>query len=214
MTAVETTPSTTGFTRNAMIACAAISPLTIAATLLLAPFVTTAEGEPYIRALVANLDAYALWSWVGALGTVTLIPAIFAVSKVARSGRPVLGLVGMILAFAMALPYGLTSDDTIYAAAKAGLDVPTTNRLVTQLSEGTPTSILGFTFFLSLLGFVLLGVAALRGAAPKWAAIAMIVAPVLIPVPWFAGLPAAAGGVAWLVFTAATTGIALALLSR
>ncbi|MFI6731514.1 hypothetical protein ACIBI9_01190 [Nonomuraea sp. NPDC050451] len=214
MTTVETTSSTTGFTRNAMIACAVISPLTVALTLLLAPFDATAEGEPYIRALVADLDAYALWSWVGALGVVTLIPAIFAVSKVARSGRPVLGLVGMILAFAMALPFGLTSDDTIYAAAKAGLDVPTTNRLVTELSEGMPTSILGFTFFLSLLGFALLGVAALRSAAPKWAAITMIVAPFLIPVPWFAGLPDTAGGVAWLVFTAATTGIALALPSR
>ncbi|MGW0201987.1 hypothetical protein [Nonomuraea sp. NPDC003201] len=214
MTTVETTPSTAGFTRSAMIACAAISPLTVAVSLLLGPFDATAEGEPYIRAIVADLGAYALWSWVAALGTVTLIPAIFAVSKVARSGRPALGLVGMILAFAMALPYGLTSDDTIYAAAKAGLDVPTTNRLVTELSEGMPTSVLGFTFFLSLLGFVLLGVAALRSAAPKWAAIAMIVAPFLIPVAWIAGLPGAVGGVAWLVFTAAATGIALALPSR
>ncbi|MEV1169728.1 hypothetical protein [Nonomuraea sp. NPDC049784] len=214
MTTVETTPATTGFTRNAMIACALVSPLVVALSLLFAPFDATSEGEPYIRGFVANLGSYPLWSWLGALSVATLIPAIFAVSKVARSGRPALGLVGMILAFALALPFGANNDDVIYAAAKAGLDVPTTNRLVTELSDGVPTAVLGFTFFLGLLGFVLLGIAALRGAAPKWAAIAMIVAPFLIPVAWFAQLPNAMAGVAWLVFAAASTGIALALPRR
>ncbi|MEV0229271.1 hypothetical protein [Nonomuraea sp. NPDC050786] len=211
MTTVETTPATTGFTRNAMIACAIVSPLAVAAALLFAPFDATTEGEPYIRGLLAHLDSYPLWRWVGALGTATLIPAVFAVSKVARSGRPVLGLVGMVLAFILALPFGMNDDDVIYAAAKAGLDVPTTNRLVTELSDGAPTAVLGFGFFLALLGFVLLGVAALRSAAPKWASIAMIVAPFLIPVAWLAQLPNAAAGAAWLVFTAASGGIALAL---
>ncbi|MDP4511131.1 hypothetical protein [Nonomuraea turcica] len=211
MTIVETPPATAGFTRYAMITCAVVAPLTLALSLLFAPFTTTAEGEPYIRGLVANLDSYPLWSWISVLSFVTFIPAIFAVSKVARSGRPVLGLAGMILAFILALPVTVNTDDVIYAAAKAGLDVPTTNRLITELNEGLPTSLLGFTFFFSLLGFVLLGIAALSSAAPKWAAIAMIVAPFLIPIAWIAQLGNLAAGAAWLVFAAASGGIALAL---
>ncbi|MGI5281859.1 hypothetical protein ACQEVF_00875 [Nonomuraea polychroma] len=211
MTTVETPPATAGFTRYAMITCAVVAPLMLALSLLFAPFATTAEGEPYIRGLVANLDSYPLWSWVSVLSFATFIPAIFAVSTVARSGRPVLGLVGMILAFILALPVGANTDDVIYAAAKARLDVPTTNRLITELNEGLPTSLLGFTFFVSLLGFVLLGIAALSSAAPKWAAIAMIVAPFLIPIAWIAQLGNLAAGAAWLVFAVASGGIALAL---
>ncbi|MFC4119232.1 hypothetical protein, partial [Nonomuraea zeae] len=214
MTTVDTPPGTARFTRGAMIACAVTSPLLLALSLLFAPFTVTQEGEPYIRGFVAAMDGYALWSWLSVLSAATLIPAIFAVSKVARSGRPVLGLVGMILAFVMALPFGLNTDDVIYAATRSGLDVPTTAKLVTELNEGLPTSVLGFTFFLALAGFVLLGVAALRSAAPAWAAIAMIVAPFLVPVAWFAQLPNAVAGAAWLIFAAGAGGIALALPAR
>ena len=214
MTTVDTPPATAAFTRRAMITCAVAGPLLLGLSLIFAPFPATTEGEPYIRGFVANIDGYALWSWINVLSLTALVPAIFAVSKVARSGRPVLGLVGMILAFIMALPFGVNTDDVIYAAAKIGLDVPTTNKLLTELGEGVPTAPLGFTFFLALLGFVLLGVAALRSAAPKWAAIAMIVAPFLIPIAWLAQLPNAAAGAAWLVFAAAAGGIALALPSR
>jgi hypothetical protein len=213
MTEVDAQPATSGFTRSAMIACAVISPLLIALSLLFAPFPVTTEGEPYIKGFVAAMDGYALWAWLSALSAATLIPAIFAVSKVARSGRPVLGLAGMILAFLMALPFGTNTDDVIYAAARAGIDVPATNKLLTELSEGVPTAPLGFTFFLALLGFVLLGVAALRSAAPAWAAVAMIVAPFLIPVAWVAQLPNAVAGAAWLIFAAGAGGIALALPS-
>ncbi|MFG1701582.1 hypothetical protein ACFLIM_00190 [Nonomuraea sp. M3C6] len=214
MTTVETPSTTAGFSRYAMIVCAVVSPLAIALSLLFAPFTVTTEGEPYIQGMIANLDAYALWSWVGALSAVTLIPALYAVSKVARSGRPVLGLVGMILAFIMAIPVSMNTDDVIYAAAKAGLDVPTTNKLITQLEDGLPTSVLGFSFFLGLLGLVLLGIAALSSDAPKWAAVAMIVAPFLIPIAWFAQLPNTVAGAAWIIFAAASGGIALALPSR
>ncbi|MFB4274651.1 MULTISPECIES: hypothetical protein [unclassified Nonomuraea] len=210
MTAVHPRTATAGFTRTAMIACAVASPLLIALSLLLAPYPATLEGEPYIRAFTAHLDGYALLSWLGVLSFATLVPGLLAVSRVARDGRPVLGLVGMILAFILTLP-ATDTDEVIYAAARAGLDVPTTHRLVTEVSEGLPTSALGFTFFLALLGLVLLGVAALSSAAPKWAAIALIVAPLLIPVAWLAQLSNVAAGAAWLILTAAMGGVALAL---
>jgi hypothetical protein len=215
MTTVASPPtSTETFTRYAMITCAVVSPLATALSLLFAPFDATTDGETYVRGLMANLDAYALWAWVSALSMAAMIPGIFAVSKVARAARPKLGLWGMILAFIMVLPFGMNTDNIIYAAAKAGLDSSTTAKLLAQLDEGIPTAILGFTFFLALLGFVLLGVAALSGDAPKWAAIAMIVAPFLIPVAWFAQLGNLAAGAAWVIFAAASGGIALALPSR
>jgi hypothetical protein len=215
MTTVASHPDTTAsFARHAMITCAVVSPLAIALPLLLAPSSPTAEGEPYVQSFVDHLDSYSLWSWFGALSVATLIPAIFAVSKVARSGRPVLGLWGMILAFVLAVPFEVNTDDVIYAAAKSGLDVRTTARLLDGLDGSTPTSVLGFSFFVALLGLVLLGVAALRSQAPKWAAVALIVAPVLIPVPWLAGLPAVVAGCTWLLLTAALGGVALALPSR
>jgi len=214
MTTVAPPPTTTdSFARYAMIACAVVSPLAVAVPLLFGPFDYTVDGEPYVRGMLAHLDAYALWSWIGALGALTLIPAIFAVAKVARAARPALGLTGMILAFLLAMPFNLTSDDVIYAAAKSGLDVPTTNRLVTHMSE-TPAAVLGVTFFLALAGFVLLGVAALRSDAPRWAAVLMIVSPLLVPVAWIAQLGNVAAAAAWILFAAASGGIASALPAR
>ncbi|MGW3343857.1 hypothetical protein ACWDA3_11160 [Nonomuraea rubra] len=210
MTTVDTPSVTSGFTRTAMVACAVAAPLLIALSLLLTPFQATLEGEAYVRAFTARLDAYALPSWLSLLSFAALIPGLLAVSRVARSGRPVLGLVGMILAFILVLP-SVDTDDVIYAAARAGLDAATTNRLVVELSEGLPTAVAGFGFFPALLGLVLLGVAALSSAAPRWAAIALIVAPFLIPVAWFAQLSNAAAAAAWIILAAGLGGVSLAL---
>lgn len=210
MTTVETSATTAGFTRVAMIACAVLSPLLVALSLLFAPFQSTLDGEPYIRAFTAHLGSYPLWSWVGVVSSAALIPALLAVGQVARSGRPVLGLAGMILAFILPLPV-IDTDEVIYAASRIGLDAPTTNKLITELNEGLPTAILGFTFFLGLIGLVLMGVAALSSATPKWAAVAMIVAPFLIPVAWLAQLSNMVAGAAWLILTAGMGGLALAL---
>ncbi|MEV0993513.1 hypothetical protein [Nonomuraea sp. NPDC050202] len=210
MTTVDTPSVTSRFTRTAMIACAVAAPLLIALSLLLTPFQATLEGEPYVRAFTAHLDAYALPSWLGLLSFAALIPGLLAVSRVARSGRPVLGLIGMILAFILTLPT-VDTDDVIYAAARVGLDAATTNQLITEVGEGAPTAAAGFGFFPALLGLVLLGVAALAGAAPKWAAIALIVAPFLIPVAWFAQISNAAAAAAWIVLAAGMGGVSLAL---
>jgi hypothetical protein len=203
------------FARYAMVASAFLSPLLVAVSLLLAPFDATTEGEAYVRNFTENIDSYTLVSWLGILSAILLIPGLFAVSKVARWGRPALGLVGMVLAFVLALPLGGNSDDVIYAAHKSGLDTTITTRLMDTYTNDLPVSVLGFAFFVALLGLLLLGVAALLGrSAAPWAAVTLIVAPILIPIPWFTGLGNIVAAVAWLALTAGMGGVALSLLRQ
>jgi hypothetical protein len=212
MTTLDTAPRTAAFRRTAMIVCAVVSPLTIAISLLIAPFPVTQEGEAYVRNLIAHLDAYTLAALLGALSVITLIPAIFAVSHVARSGRPVLGLVGMILAFCSALPVSTNTDDVIVAAARSGVAPNVTARLVDTLDNDLPTSPLGMLFLVGLVGYLLLGIAVLTGrTAPVWASAALIIAPVLIPIPWFTGLPNLVAAATWLLLTLGFAGVALSL---
>ncbi|MFI6597128.1 hypothetical protein ACIBHX_12775 [Nonomuraea sp. NPDC050536] len=214
MTTLDTAPSTGAdtFARYAMIACAIIAPLAIATSLLITPIAVTAEGESLVRSFAAHLDSYPTESYLGLLSMIAMIPGILAVSKVARAGKPVLGLVGMVLAFILALPVSPDTDDPLYAALKSGLDPQTATKLLNALNNDMPTSVLGISFFPGLIGFVLLGVAVLLGkSAPAWSAILLIVAPFLIPVAWLAGLSNTVAAVAWLVMTAAMGSVALAL---
>jgi hypothetical protein len=199
-----------------MVASAFISPLFLALALLLAPFNVTLEGEDYVKDFAANIDSYGgPGYWLTGISAFTLIPAIFAVSKVARWGKRTLGLVGMILAFILAIPIQGNTDDVTYAALKSGLDVPTTAKLADTYNTDLPSSALGWSFLLALIGLILLGVAALIGkSAPAWAAIALIVAPVLVPIAWIASLGNVAAGAAWLVLAVGMGGVALSLLKE
>ncbi|MFD1938109.1 MULTISPECIES: hypothetical protein [Nonomuraea] len=217
MTSLDTTPRSGAdtFARYAMIAAAVIAPLAIGVSIMLAPGDITAEGEAYVRQFAANASSYPVLAWLSAISAITIIPAALGVSRVARLGKPTLGLVATILAFIMIVPVSGNSDDVLYAGVKAGLDPAKLTALYTAYNEGLPTSIFGMAFLLGLVGFLLLGVAALLGkTAPPWAAIALIVGPVAIPIPWFAGLGSAAAGIAWLIMTAGMGGVALGLLNQ
>ncbi|WP_327086221.1 hypothetical protein OIE66_28270 [Nonomuraea sp. NBC_01738] len=217
MTSLDTTPRSGAdtFARYAMILSAVVSPLTIALSLLLSPSASTADSAAYVKQFGGALDSWATWSWISALGAITLIPGLYAISRVGRRGRPTLGLVGMILAFFMALPLTGNTDDVLYVMLKNGVDVGTATKIYDGLSNDTPTGILGFGFFLGLLGVLLLGVAALLGkSAPAWAAVALIVGPVLVPIAWLAALPATVAAVAWLVMTVGMGGVSLGLLTE
>lgn len=214
MTSIDTTPRSGAdtFARYAMLASAFIAPLALGASLLLAPFPVTAADQTYVQSFVDSIDSYPMWSWFAAFFAILLIPGIFGVSRVARRGRPTLGLIGMILAFTTALPSPGNSDDLIYAAAKSGVDVPTITKM---WNYELPTSFLGMLFFLGLVGFVLLGVAALLGrTAPAWAAIVLIVAPFTVPIAWLAGLPNSAAALAWVLMAVGMGGVALGLLKE
>ncbi|MEO3857613.1 hypothetical protein [Acrocarpospora sp. B8E8] len=214
MTSLDTTSrsGTDTFARYAMVAGAFLAPLLLAISLLLSPIAPGVEGDAYVREFGANIDSYPTAVWLGALSSILLIPGMFGAAKVVRAGKPALGLAGLILAFVLALPVGGNTDDVIYAALKSGIDPASTVKLVDTYENGLPSSALGFSFFLGLLGLVLLGVAALTGrTAPVWAGVALIVAPILIPVAWFAALPTIAAAVPWALLAIGLGGVALPL---
>jgi hypothetical protein len=218
MTTIDTVPQSGAdtFARYAMVASAVIYPLAIAVALLITPFDPTVQGEAYVRNFAANIDSYSgLSYWLGGLSLFTTIPALFAVGKVARWGRRTLGLIGMVFAFLLAIPVTGNSDDVIYAALKSGVNVTTTSKIVDTFNNDLPSAALGWSFLLGLVGVALLGVSALIGkSAPAWAAITLIVAPVLIPVAWFGGLGTILAVIPWLLMTAGMGGVALTLLKE
>jgi hypothetical protein len=210
------TSSTETFTRYAMVAAAILFPLCTAIALFLAPFDVTKSGQDYVQGFADHIDDYGgIAYWIAGISLFAAIPALFAISKVARAGKPVLGLIGMILAFLLVIPVQGNTDDVIYAALKSNLDVKAVTALMKSLEEDVPSAPLTIIFLPGLVGVLLLGLAALLGkTAPMWASITLIVAPVLIPVPWFAGLGAAFAALTWLILTVGMGGVALALLPK
>ncbi|WP_143591101.1 hypothetical protein [Thermoactinospora rubra] len=199
------------FARNFMVAAAFAGPAVMAVALMTSPLPTTTEGEAYVRAFAANLDAYAWSSWVFLAAFPLILAGLLAAARVARQGKPVLGLVGLVLAFLMMIP-SASIDDTLYSALKSGVDVATATKMY---STPAPTAIVGELFPLALIGFLLIGVAALLGkTAPTWGAIALIVGPILVPIPWITGMSTVVAGAAWLVMAAGLGGVALGLLRR
>lgn len=204
------------FARYGLAACAVAFPVLFLLALLLSPFDDdlTAEGREYVEQFTDDVDAYlpSLWMWT--LAMIVAIPALLAVGRVARSRAPMLGLVGLILGFFFVLPTGIDTDSVIYASLKAGLDVDTTTALVDSMEDRLPVAMLSVTWFLGLIGLILLGVAILRGkSAPIWAGIALIVGPIAIPLSFFSGV-AAALVVAWAVLGIGFVGCAWVLFRQ
>jgi hypothetical protein len=216
MTSLDTTSrsGTDTFARYAMVAGAFLAPLLIAISLLLSPIPPGVEGDDYVREFAAGIDSYPTAVWLGVLSSILLIPGMFGAAKVARAGKPVLGFVAMVLAFVMALPIAGNTDDVTYAALKSGIDPAGTVKLVDTFENGLPSSALGFSFFLGLIGLALLGVAALMGrSAPVWAGVALTIAPILVPVAWFASLPTIAAVIPWTLLALGLGGVTLPLVS-
>ena len=202
------------FVRYGLIAAAVIAPLSIAISLFLSPATTTTSDAAYVTAFGTHLSSYPMMAWIGLISGLLMVPAALAVGRVGRAGAPVLGLVGMILAVAGSLPGGNNSDEVLYSAYKSGLDGASITKLYDYLVNKAPSAMLFWLFMAGLLGFLLLGVAALigRSAAP-WAAIALIVAPILVPIAWIAGLSVMVAAGAWVLMTIGMGGVALGLLN-
>lgn len=199
--------------RNAMAACAVLAPLLTIAAIALDPVDAGLEGSDAVRALEANLDAFILPSWLYALSTFLWIPALLMVGRVARATAPALGLTGLILAFGLAIPVGPDPYDLAFIGLKSGLDVDATFAVV-EAADNLPSAVLGFSWLLGLIGLVVLGIAILRGkSAPAWSGIALIIAPVAMPLSWFA-VSEVALLATWAVLTVGFAGCALAFLSQ
>ncbi|MPY81029.1 MAG: hypothetical protein GEV04_21875 [Actinophytocola sp.] len=197
--------------RVAMAACAVLAPLSVLAGVLVHPADIGTEDRAAVEQFAANLGDYPPVAWLHAAGLILWLPALLALGRVARPQAPRLGLAGLILALALAIPT-FDYDGLTYVALDAGLDVDTVTALVTAASS-LPAGILDLLFFAGLIGLILLGVAVLRGqSAPSWAGLALIVAPLAIPVSWFSG-SLAAFIAAWSVLLIGFAGCGYALIT-
>lgn len=199
--------------RYAMAACGVLAPTLMIVAIALDPVDSGLEGADAVQALEANIDAFLLPGWLYAIAAFLWVPALLMVGRVARANAPALGLAGLILAFGLAISVGPDPYDLAYLGLKSGLDVDATFALV-ESADNLPSAVLGFSWLLGLIGLVILGIAILRGkSAPVWSGVALIVAPVAMPLSWFA-----VSGVAllatWVVLAAGFAGCALAFLSQ
>jgi hypothetical protein len=210
--AKSTESRTDAFTRTGLAVCSVAFGVVLVLALLLAPkFDYTLEGVAYVEEFAAHVDdaAPSLLFW--ALSVLLGVPALLAVSRVARSNAPALGLTGLILGYFFVIPAGLDMDEVIYASLKAGLDTESTNAVLESVEDNLPSSYFGLLWFVGLLGLILLGVAMLRGkSAPTWVGLAFVVAPVAIPLTWFSGVEVALIA-AWVLLAIGFAGCAYVL---
>lgn len=199
--------------RYAMVACGVLAPMLMIVAIALDPVDSGLEGADAVQALAANIDAFILPSWLYAIAAFLWVPALLMVGRVARANAPALGLAGLILAFGLAISVGPDPYDLAYLGLKGGLDVDATFALV-ESAGNLPSAVLGFSWLLGLIGLVVLGIAILRGtSAPVWSGVALIVAPVAMPLSWFA-VSSIAWLATWVVLAAGFAGCALAFLSQ
>lgn len=199
--------------RCAMAACGVLAPVLMIVALHLHPVGVGVGDTEALPELAANLDGYLLPSWLDGIGAFLWVPALLMAGRVARTGAPTLGLVGLVLAFGLAIRIGPGLTDVAYLGLSSGLDVDATDALAKTTSE-LPTAVLGESWLIGLVGLVVLGVAIVRGkSAPVWGGVALIVAPVAVPVSWISGSVIAVTA-AWAVLAIGFAGCALAFLSQ
>ncbi|PXY23275.1 hypothetical protein DI005_17765 [Prauserella sp. PE36] len=173
--------------RYAMAACAVLAPALTIAGLLAHTDTAWLEGRELVEAIAADPGAFTADTWLGPIATLLWVPAILAVGRVARARAGGIGLIGLILAFALALPLAAEQNQLAYLAVRGGLDVDATTALLDAAGTGA-AALFGWSFLVGLLGLVLLGAAILRGrSAPWWTGVTLIVAAVGMVPSWQSG---------------------------
>ncbi|RJL34321.1 hypothetical protein [Bailinhaonella thermotolerans] len=202
------------FARYGLAVLTPLGPLLIAILMLITPYPAGTEGAAYTRAIAENPGPVAATMWGAYAVTWTMTAGIIAVGLVAMRGRPLLGLVGLVLAFPFGADPTPSSDAVAYGAVKAGLDAGAAHRAVAAV-EGIPAVSVfgGLIFFGFLAGLIALGTALILGrTVPLWGGVALIAGTVLVPVSWLVIGSNLAVALAWLVLALGFTSASLTLL--
>ncbi|MFL1381316.1 hypothetical protein [Nocardiopsis protaetiae] len=215
--ATRTSTPRTG-TGAALAVCAAAGPLGMAAAVLLLPYSFADAPEVWIAA-VAGAGARTEAAFWGLLVWGVLAPVgVIAAGLVARRGAPRTGTAGLVAAFAGAAAFGAAGwgyDGIALAASRAGLDPPAVAALmaeVDRLQAPTASAALVLAMF---VGFVLLGAALWIGRdVPRWAAVVLIVSPVVILLGGMFSMPVNAAGFALVAVGFGACGAVLARGAR
>jgi len=163
----------------------------VAAALLPVPALSIAITRPLLpgavfddtAALVEDIAAHAAASraavWFGALGMLTMVPAVLAAVRLARRRRPLLATAAAGVNLAAYLGAGLgfiAFDGMLFAAsgrppAERAAALPVLDAYAASGVYGLST---GLFILGHVAGMVLLGLA-LRGSVPRWASLAVTV---------------------------------------
>jgi hypothetical protein len=143
------------------------------------------DGADLVSSFAAHQQVVELSAWIGILIFVTMVPSVFAATWACRRRRPVFSAVAgflIILGLLSGLSSGNNSLNLVaLVGIQKGVDHGTLVTLVDGISASPLTAVpLAPTFLAVFVGRILLGVLLWRAAiAPRWMAIALIVAPVV-----------------------------------
>ena len=128
------------------------------------PYQTADSSTDVVRDVAAHQSAMSAVVWLGFIASLTLVPAVFAAGKVARSGAPRLTAVALALLVPayLSLAWLSASDAALLFSVKNGL--PTDVAAESYDSLHPVVLVAGVIFVVGhVLGTVLLGIAFWRG---------------------------------------------------
>jgi hypothetical protein len=164
-----------------------IGPAAVAVLRYALPYYTVDDSTAMASKVIAAPGRMSLVLWLGFIAVVTLVPAVYAVSRVTRQRAPRLTLTAMVLLVPgyLALGWLIAEDQLLFAGAKAGLDPAAIARLIDHLhSSGAVAAV--FFVLGHVVGTILLGIALWRTrAVARWAAVAVIASQ---PIHFFAAV--------------------------
>lgn len=200
-----TAPPLARWQQAALGALAPAAALSLAAWGAVIPFAVSDPPEVWIPAVAAAPHRVELALGLLVLFGLTASAGALVVGSLARRGAPRLGTVALVVAF---LGYTAASLDLLaydglaLTAVRGGVDAAA---LLEGYESIGAVAVAGPLFLLMPLGTLLLGVALWVGrTVPRWAAAAMVVGILLVPVGGFLANAVLTAG--WLLVAAGTAG--------
>ena len=154
-----------------------VGPAAIALLRYLLPYYTESTNAGIASSAAASPGRQSAVLWLGYVAVLTLVPGVIALAQLTRSSAPRLTAWGVGLALAGYLSLGglLSTDQLLWSAAAAGIDVRTTTSLLDQAHPTVGIS-LGVFVLGHVVGTVLLGIALMRsGRVPTWVGLTLAV---------------------------------------
>jgi len=154
-----------------------VGPAAVAVLRYVLPYETTDGAKEVVREVATHQTTQSLVVWLGFLATLTLVPGVLAVGKVARSSAPRLTAIALALVVPAYLCIGwlVSSDAAVLFSVRHGLS--TADAADSYNSLHPVVLVAGVVFVVGhVVGTVLLGCALLRvTAVPRAAAWAVLV---------------------------------------
>jgi hypothetical protein len=154
-----------------------VGPAAVAVLRFVLPYDLTADSKQIVREVAAHQSAQSAAIWLGFVASLTLLPAVLAAGKVARSASPRLTAAALALLVPAYLSIGwlVASDAAVLFSVRHGLSLDDAADSYDALHP--VVMVAGAVFVLGhVVGTVLLGCALWRGSAvPRAAALAVLV---------------------------------------